>query len=105
MMDVVATSSLEINVYSFVTILLLIFGLFLILAGIFTAYFGSGKSRTIGVVLLVAGLAVGLITGYFYHVGGFGLATLIWETFLVLIAAIIGALAAIAIFLVAIMKS
>ena len=105
MMDLVASSSLEINVYSFVTILLLIFGLFLILAGIFTAYFGSGKSRTIGVVLLVAGLAVGLITGYFYHAANLGLATLIWQTFLVLIAAIIGALAAIAIFLVAIMKS
>jgi hypothetical protein len=82
----------------------------LILAGVFTAYFGSGKSRTIGVALLVAGLVVGLLIGYFYHAGSLGggsdhLSSLIWETFLVIVAAVIGALLAIGIFLVAIMKS
>ncbi len=89
----------------FIEILLLIFGLFLILAGAFTAYFGSGKSRTIGVGLLVAGLVIGLGIGYWYHASVGNLGSLLWESFLVLIAAVIGALAAVAIFLVAIMKS
>jgi len=95
----------------FLTILLLVFGLFLILAGIFTAYFGSGKSRTIGVVLLVAGIVVGIATGYLYHASNVGsssgtyLLGLIEESLLVIVAAAIGALAAVGIFLVAIMKS
>lgn len=105
MVDLVMATSLSVGGYQFLAILLLIFGLFLILAGIFTAYFGSGKSRTIGVVLLVVGLVVGLVTGFFYHQANLGLGTLIWEAFLVIIAGVIGALAAIAIFLVAIMKS
>jgi len=96
--------------FNFVTVLLLIFALFLILAGVFTAYFGSGKSRTIGVVLLVVGLVVGVLSGYAYHAGWFGnasdqLGALIWQSFLVIVAAVIGALVAIGIFLVAIMKS
>lgn len=97
-------NELSIGLYQFLAILLLIFGLFLLLAGLFTAYFGSGKSRTIGVALLVVGIVVGLVTGYWYHTQ-FALGTLVWETFLVIIAAVIGALAAVAIFLVAIMKS
>jgi len=104
-------SAVTIGGWQFLTILLLVFGLFLILAGIFTAYFGSGKSRTIGVALLVVGLVVGLLTGYLYHAGTFNggssgqLGSLLWESFLVIVAAVIGALVAIGIFLVAIMKS
>jgi hypothetical protein len=45
----------------FLTVLILVFALFMLLAGIFTAYFGSGKSRMIGVALLVIGLVVGLL--------------------------------------------
>src|SRR4029077_9255038 len=99
---------LTVHLWQFLTIFLLIFGLFLILAGLFTAYFGSGKSRTIGVVLLVVGLLVGLGVGFYYRSNAFDhetLTTLIWQTFLVIVAAAIGALAAVAIFLVAIMKS
>ena len=95
---------------NFLTILLLVFGLFLILAGLFTAYFGSGKSRMIGVSLLVVGLVVGILTWllYRYTFGpavDAGIVGLIAETFLVIIAAVVGALVAVAIFLVAIMKS
>ncbi len=109
MFDLVA-STVAIAGWQFLTILLLVFGLFLILAGVFTAYFGSGKSRTIGVALLVIGLIVGILVGYFYHSGALGgqhgqLGSLLWESFLVIIAAVIGALIAIGIFLVAIMKS
>ena len=104
---VYAMEGLSVGFYQFATILLLIFGLFLILAGLFTAYFGSGKSRTIGVVLLVVGIVVGLAGGYWYHIAGQNpsLTGLIWQAFLVILAGAIGALAAVAIFLVAIMKS
>ncbi len=104
-------TSVDIGVWQFLAILLLVFALFLILAGIFTAYFGSGKSRTIGVALLVVGLVVGVLVGYLYHLGDFGnanearLGALLLEAFLVIVAAVIGALIAIGIFLVAIMKS
>jgi uncharacterized membrane protein len=109
----VADSLFETNGwYSFLVILLLVFGLFLILAGIFTAYFGSGKSRTIGVILLVVGLIAGIGTAFWYHQyvvpnnhGMVMLGSLIWQAFLVILAAAVGALVAIAIFLVAIMKS
>ncbi len=109
MFELLATS-LSIGAWQFLTILLLVFALFLILAGIFTAYFGSGKSRTIGVLLLVGGLVVGLLVGWLYHAGTLGgqtglLGSLILESFLVMVAAVIGALVAIGIFLVAIMKS
>ena len=109
MFDLIGTA-LNVGVWQFLTILLLVFGLFLILAGIFTAYFGSGKSRTIGVALLVVGLVVGILTAYLYHNGSLGsqsgqLGALLWESFLVIVAAVIGALVAVGIFLVAIMKS
>ncbi len=102
------TIGLTVHLWQFLLIFLLIFALFLILAGLFTAYFGSGKSRTIGVVLLIVGLVVGIGMGYYYHLNpqdSVTLTTLVWQAFLVILAAGLGALAAIAIFLVAIMKS
>jgi hypothetical protein len=93
----------------FLTILLMTLGLFLVLAGVFTAYFGSGKSRTIGVVLLVVGLLIGII-----WVGlrvmdpsliNVSILETIWVAFLYILAALIGALVAIGVFLLAIMKS
>ncbi len=93
----------------FMTILLLTFAVFLVITGAFTAYFGSGKSRKIGGGLLVGGLLVGLVwgigTGPFSFIASVGLASVIIETLVVLIAAIIGAAAAIGLFLLAIMKS
>jgi hypothetical protein len=92
----------------FLTVLVLVFGLFMILAGAFTAYFGSGKSRTIGVVLLVVGLVVGLLWIYlagWTDVLNVDLGTVIWDAFINIIAAVIGALIAIGLFLLAIMKS
>ena len=92
----------------FLTVLLLTFGLFMIMAGAFTAYFGSGKSRMIGVVLLVIGLVVAV---FWVYLGGFSdmivvdLGAVIWTAFLNIIAAVIGALIAIGVFLLAIMKS
>lgn len=99
--------------WTFVTILLLTFALFLVITGAFTAYFGSGKSRKIGGGLLGGGLALGV----FYVLAASSLlnwiplptTTSLWEIFVqsigVIIAAAIGAIAAIGLFLLAIMKS
>ena len=94
---------------TFVTILLLTFSVFLVITGAFTAYFGSGKSRKIGGGLLGGGLVVGILwivaTGPLNVLGRFELATVVIQSILVLIGAIIGAAAAIGLFLLAIMKS
>jgi hypothetical protein len=80
----------------------------MVLAGAFTAYFGSGKSRTIGIVLLVVGLIVGVVWVYlagFTDIVDVWLGDVVWAAFLNIIAAVIGALVAIGVFLLAIMKS
>ncbi|MDH7509038.1 MAG: hypothetical protein QHH00_06535 [Methanomassiliicoccales archaeon] len=92
----------------FLTVLLLTFGLFMVLAGAFTAYFGSGKSRTIGIALLIIGLIVGIIWVYltgFTDTVHVWVADVVWTAFVNILAAVIGALIAIGIFLLAIMKS
>jgi len=95
--------------WDFLTVVLMVFALVMVLAGIFTAYFGSGKSRMIGVVLLVVGLIVGILwalltwgSNDIIHVG---LGNVIGAAFLYIIAALIGILAAVGIFLLAIMKA
>jgi hypothetical protein len=96
------------SVEDFLTVLLLTFALFMVLAGAFTAYFGSGKSRTIGIVLLVVGLIVGIVWVYlagFTDIIDVWLGDVVWAAFLNIIAAVIGALIAIGVFLLAIMKS
>ncbi|MDQ1371577.1 MAG: hypothetical protein QG582_491 [Candidatus Thermoplasmatota archaeon] len=93
----------------FLTVLMMVFGLFMLLAGVFTAYFGSGKSRMIGVVLLVIGLVVGILWGVLcldsVDIFDVNLGKVIWDAFLYIAAGLIGALAAVGVFLVAIMKS
>jgi hypothetical protein len=93
----------------FLTVLIMVFALFMLLAGVFTAYFGSGKSRMIGVVLLVVGLVVGILWGVMcldsVDVLDVNLGKVIWDAFLFIVAGLIGALAAVGVFLVAIMKS
>ncbi len=97
--------------WTFVTILLLTFSLFLIITGAFTAYFGSGKSRRIGGALLGGGLVLGFLWGWLSS--GFGniiplptgLFEVIVQSIIVLVAAAIGAILAIGLFLLAIMKS
>ena len=96
------------SVEDFLTVLLLTFALFMVLAGALTAYFGSGKSRTIGIVLLLVGLIVGIVWVYltgFTDIIDVWLGDVVWAAFLNIIAAVIGALIAIGVFLLAIMKS
>ncbi len=97
------------GLWEFLTVLILVFALFMLLAGIFTAYFGSGKSRMIGVALLVIGIVVGVL----WIVMGLdsvaiidvNLSDVVWNAFLFILSGVLGALAAIGVFLVAIMKS
>lgn len=95
--------------WAFLTVLILVFALFMLLAGIFTAYFGSGKSRMIGVALLVIGLVVGILWVIMgldsVDIIPVDLSKVIWDAFLFILAGVLGALAAIGVFLVAIMKS
>jgi len=96
----------------FFSILVLAFGVFSILAGAFTAYFGTGRSRSIGGALIILGIIAFVIlprfTGLF---GGSVSQPIPWGTgmviagFVAVLGAIVGALAALGIFLVAIMKS
>ena len=97
------------DLMAFLTVVILVFALFMLLAGIFTAYFGSGKSRMIGVALLVVGLVIGIIWVVLgmdsVGILNVDLSSVIWNAFLYIIAGVIGALIAIGAFLLAIMKS
>ncbi len=97
------------DMWNFLTIFLLTFSLFLLLTGAFTAYFGSGKSRKIGAGLLVGGVIIGLLWIYLVGIANTPVDVRIWELFVqslgILIAAVLGALVAIGLFLLAIMKS
>ena len=102
-----------INIFLFV--LILSFGIFSLLAGVFTAYFGAGKSRAIGGFLLMIGIVIILIWVYFGIMQDYPDDTILgivhWEAaktleaFLTVLGAIIGALVAVGVFLLAIMKS
>ena len=98
------------ELWTFITILLLTFSLFLVITGAFTAYFGSGKSRKIGAGLLVGGLVAGIVWAlgvgpYTFISNGVDLSQGILESIGVILAAAIGAAVAIGLFLLAIMKS
>ena len=45
----------------FLTIIVLAFAVVMVLAGLFTTGFGYGKSRVAGVIMLIMGIAVGII--------------------------------------------
>jgi len=99
-----------IDIGTFITILLLTCSIFLVITGAFTAYFGSGKSRKIGGGLLGGGLVIGIVWAFLVSSYGplNGLTDLketVIQTIVVLIAAVIGAAAAVGLFLLAIMKS
>ncbi|HDN50580.1 MAG TPA: hypothetical protein ENG06_02260 [Thermoplasmatales archaeon] len=93
----------------FVSMLLLVFAIGTIIAGAFTVYFGSGKSRAIGSILFLLGIIVGIV---FYNYSGgelWGCAAWSWTTVkagvLSLVGGIVGALIAVGVFLAGIMKA
>ena len=99
----------------FLSMLTLVFAIASIIAGAFTAYFGSGKSRIVGGILIVIGLLAFVIflwgagalqnfidrpaeSSIFYF-------TEITKSIIAIVGAIVGALIALGIFLLAIMKA
>jgi hypothetical protein len=97
--------------WTFILIFLMIFGLGLLVAGIFTVYFGSGKSRGIGAGLLIGGIVIALLVFMGAYLDIIWPVTIslwddiIYQGLIFLGAAIIGGLAAVGMFLLAIMKS
>ena len=97
----------------FLSMLTLVFAIASIIAGIFTAYFGSGKSRAVGAILVIIGLIVFVLFLWGAGVLGFmgdapGLLDFegtVINGVVAVIGAIIGALIALGIFLLAIMKA
>ena len=95
----------------FLSMLMLVFAVASIIAGVFTAYFGSGKSRAVGAILIVIGLVVGVLFLWFAGILAFmGAAPFSFAGYVVngvvaVIGARIGALIALGIFLLAIMKA
>jgi hypothetical protein len=97
----------------FLSMLTLVFAIASIIAGIFTAYFGSGKSRAVGAVLIIIGLIV-----FFLFIWGAGIISFmgtppnlmsfegtVVNGIISVIGAVVGALIALGIFLLAIMKA
>jgi hypothetical protein len=95
----------------FLTDLLITFGVVSLGAGAFTAYFGAGKSRKIGVALLAMGLVVLMLVAmmFLYDIGvdpAWELwADIVYPALVHIIGAAVGAGVALVVFLVAIMKS
>jgi len=96
----------------FLGMMLLVFAIASIIAGIFTAYFGSGRSRAVGGVLIIIGLLVGIV--FLWGANMISLGNLPdWLNFkntvvdgiVAIIGAIVGAVIALGIFLMAIMKA
>ncbi|MBN2600113.1 MAG: hypothetical protein JXA75_06190 [Candidatus Thermoplasmatota archaeon] len=97
----------------FLSMMTLVFAIASIIAGIFTAYFGSGKSRIVGAILIIIGLLVGVIFLWGAHLLSFmgdpisllDFAGTIVNGVVAVVGAIVGALIALGIFLLAIMKA
>jgi hypothetical protein len=97
----------------FLSMMTLVFAIASIIAGIFTAYFGSGKSRAVGAILIIIGLIVGVIFLWGANLLGFmgtpiellDFSGTILNGIIAVIGAVVGALIALGIFLLAIMKA
>jgi hypothetical protein len=97
----------------FLSMLTLVFAIASVVAGLFTAYFGSGKSRAVGGILVVIGLLVfvifmwgaGWLESFMGRPEGILHFKMIANSIIAIIGAIVGAAIALGIFLLAIMKA
>ena len=98
----------------FLSMLTLVFAIASIIAGIFTAYFGSGKSRAVGGILIIIGLLVfviflygaNLLSGFMGTPEGLlDFRNTIVQGVVAIVGAVVGAAIALGIFLLAIMKA
>lgn len=94
----------------FTSIAVLSFGVFTLLMGLFAAYFGMGKSRTIGYVLMVLSVLAGLVWAALVWPVLPGIEP-VWDSNVVLTAIVavagagVGAIVGVVLFLASIMKS
>lgn len=99
------------DIMSFLTILIFVFAIVLMIAGIFSAYFGSGKSRTFGIIMLIVGLIVLVVWAYLVGWSDMALFSevaaldIMIDALISFLAILLGALVAVGIFLVAVLKS
>ncbi len=99
------------DIMSFLTIVVFVFALVMMIAGIFSAYFGSGKSRTYGLIMLAAGLVVFAIWAYLIGWSNIEMfadiqaVDVMVDAVINFLAILLGALIAIGIFLVSVLKS
>ena len=98
----------------FLSMLTLVFAIASIVAGLFTAYFGSGKSRGVGFGLIILGLLVfviflfgaGLLENFMGTPSGMlDFSNTIVQGVVAILGALVGAIVALGIFLLAIMKA
>ncbi|MDR3282872.1 MAG: hypothetical protein LBS92_04595 [Candidatus Methanoplasma sp.] len=102
---------MDIGIWDFLTVVMFVFALVMMVAGLFSTYFGAGKSRAYGVAILAVGLVVAV--AWAYLVGYSDIEPLcnvaawdvMYDAIINAIAVIIGALVAIGVFLVAVLKS
>jgi len=96
----------------FLSMMMLTFAIASMLAGLFTAYFGSGKSRVVGVILIVGGILVFIL--FLWGTGVLKAGTVpdlmdftgvVINGIVSVAGAILGALIALGIFLLTIMKT
>lgn len=102
---------MDLDIWSFLTIIIFVFALVMMVAGIFSAYFGAGKNRAYGGAIFAVGLIVCVVWAYlvgfsdiepFCDVPAWDV---MYDALINLIAVVIGALVAIGIFLVVVLKS
>lgn len=93
------------------SMLMLVFSISNIISGIFTAYFGSGTSRVVGIILIIIGMIVGFLFLWFSWCLTFmgtppiEFCGCITKGVSAVVGAIFGGLIALGIFLAAIMKT
>jgi len=99
------------DIWSFLTIIIFVFSIVMMVAGIFSAYFGVGKNRIYGGVIFAVGLVVGFVWAYltiWSDISPFcdvEVWTTMYNAVIDLIGVLIGALVAVGIFLVVVLKS
>lgn len=99
------------TIWMFLTVIIIAFAVVALAAGIFSTFFGKGKNRAYGIALAVAGLVVGLVWLWliawsdiepFCDVAAWDV---FYDALVNFIGILIGALIAVGIFLVTVLKS
>jgi len=96
----------------FLSMLMLVFAIASVIAGLFTAYFGSGKSKAVGAILILVGILVFIL--FLWGAGVLKIGAVpdlmdftgvVINSIVAVVGAVVGALIALGIFLLTIMKT